>query len=191
MLTSNQRRQIGHRLQRRMGNRIAEAQGQQMLGIALDGIQMRFDLPGLLGQRVEAGDDGLLLAGDLLSGPPLVADLVAVSACDLGSGRVYPGEGLLGLRYALHAAGAREVISSLWPVVDQAGAQMMTRFHGELHAGSDTDRALQSAQRELIDDLAVRDRVVRGVGGLIAQGSASARVHPFYWAGFVLDGGLD
>lgn len=67
-----------------------------------------------------AEDDGLLHAADLLTGPPLVADLVAVSACDLGSGRVYPGEELLGLRYALHAAGAREVISSqLWPVVDR------------------------------------------------------------------------
>ena len=136
-------------------------------------------------------DDGLLLAGDLLTGPPLAADLVAVSACDLGSGRVYPGEGLLGLRYALHAAGAAEVVSSLWPVVDQAGAQLMTRFHRELHAGQNTDRALQIAQQDMIDDHGVRDRVVRGVGGLITQGRASARVHPFYWAGFVLDGGLD
>jgi len=136
-------------------------------------------------------DDGLLLAADLLAGPPLTADLVAVSACDLGSGRVYPGEGLLGLRYALHAAGAAEVVSSLWPVVDQAGAQLMTRFHRELHAGQGTDRALQIAQQDMIDDHGVRDRVVRGVGGLITQGRASARVHPFYWAGFVLDGGLD
>ena len=26
----------------------------------LDGIQMRFDLPGFLGQRIESGDEGLL-----------------------------------------------------------------------------------------------------------------------------------
>jgi hypothetical protein len=32
----------------------------QSLGVALNGRQMRFDLPGFLGQRVEAGDEGLL-----------------------------------------------------------------------------------------------------------------------------------
>ena len=56
----NQRRHLRHRPQRRIGNDVAEAQGQQVLGITLDSIQMRFDLPRLLGQRVEAGDDGLL-----------------------------------------------------------------------------------------------------------------------------------
>jgi CHAT domain-containing protein len=136
-------------------------------------------------------DDGLLLASDLLTGPPLAADLGAVSACDLGSGRVYPGEGLIGLRHALSAAGAREVVSSLWPVGDQAGASLMTRFHREAHAGSTSDRALQVAQVAMLSDRGVRDRVVRGVGGLIAQGRIPARVHPFYWAGFVLDGDLD
>ena len=136
-------------------------------------------------------DDGLLLASDLLTGPPLAADLVAVSACDLGAGRVYPGEGLIGLRHALSAAGAGEVVSSLWPVGDQAGASLMTRFHREVHAGVSSDRALQVAQVGMLSDRGVRDRVVRGVGGLIAQGRIPARVHPFYWAGFVLDGGLD
>lgn len=136
-------------------------------------------------------DDGLLLASDLLTGPPLAADLVAVSACDLGGGRVYPGEGLIGLRHALSAAGAREVVTSLWPVGDQAGASLMTRFHREVHGGVGSDRALQLAQASMLHDRAVRDRVVRGVGGLVAQGRVPGAVHPFYWAGFVLDGSLD
>jgi CHAT domain-containing protein len=141
--------------------------------------------------RGDAADDGLLLASDLLTGPPLAADLVAVSACDLGGGRVYPGEGLIGLRHALSAAGAREVVSSLWPVGDLAGASLMTRFHREAHAGSASDRALQIAQVAMLKDRNVRDRTVRGVGGLVAQGRIPGKVHPFYWAGFVLDGVLD
>jgi len=136
-------------------------------------------------------DDGLLLASDLLTGPPLAADLVAVSACDLGGGRVYPGEGLIGLRHALSAAGAREVVTSLWPVGDQAGASLMTRFHREVHAGVSSDRALQLAQTAMLHNRALRDRVVRGVGGLVVQGRVPRAVHPFYWAGFVLDGSLD
>ncbi len=60
LLPTYQRRHLGHRPQRRIGNGIAEAQCQQVFGVALDGIQMRFDLPGFLGQCVEAGDEGLL-----------------------------------------------------------------------------------------------------------------------------------
>ena len=33
-----------------------------MFGVALDGLQMRFNLPSFLGQRVEAGNDGLLFS---------------------------------------------------------------------------------------------------------------------------------
>jgi len=90
------------------------------------------------------------------------------------------------LRHALSAAGAREVVTSLWPVGDQAGASLMTRFHREVHAGVSSDRALQLAQTAML-----HNRVVRGVGGLVVQGRVPRAVHPFYWAGFVLDGSLD
>jgi len=48
------------------------------LGIALGGIQMRFELPGFLGQRVEAGDEGLLFGErrerNLLGKKPIFLD---------------------------------------------------------------------------------------------------------------------
>jgi len=135
-------------------------------------------------------DDGLLLARDLIVDLRLDAELVAVSACDLGGGRVYPGEGLIGLRHALHAAGAGEVISSLWPVADQAGARLMTQFYRDLQRGRRSDRALAQAQRSLIDSAPARTEARRGVGGLVVAAEAGTRTHPFYWAGFVLDGGL-
>jgi CHAT domain-containing protein len=74
---------------------------------------------------------GEIFAGDLL-GRPLDADMVVLSACDTALGAVAAGEGLLGLRYAAHASGARFVVASLWPVIDRVGAGLMN----ELYAGA-------------------------------------------------------
>jgi CHAT domain-containing protein len=67
---------------------------------------------------------GEVFAGDLLT-RRMSADLVVLSACDTALGQATAGEGLLGMRYAAHAAGARTVVASLWPVVDAAGARLM------------------------------------------------------------------
>jgi CHAT domain-containing protein len=67
---------------------------------------------------------GEVFAGDLLT-QRMNADLVVLSACDTALGQATAGEGLLGMRYAAHAAGARTVVASLWPVVDAAGARLM------------------------------------------------------------------
>jgi CHAT domain-containing protein len=74
---------------------------------------------------------GEVFAGDLLH-RPLNADLVVLSACDTSIGRETAGEGLLGLRYAAHASGARSVVASLWPVADVIGAQMMADFYSRV-----------------------------------------------------------
>jgi len=67
---------------------------------------------------------GEVFAGDLAD-QHLGAALVVLSGCETALGRAEAGEGLLGLRYAAHASGARSVIASLWPVMDAAGASLM------------------------------------------------------------------
>lgn len=130
---------------------------------------------------------GLWTALDILRGPAIAADLVSLSACRLGGGRALPGEGLLGVRHALRAAGAREVLSSLWDVSDSAGAELMVQFHRALRAGARSDQALRLAQQRLAGSHRSPDAEVRGVGG-VARSTASLAPHPYYWAGFVLDG---
>jgi CHAT domain-containing protein/predicted negative regulator of RcsB-dependent stress response len=78
--------------------------------------------------------DGRVLAADLMS-TRLTADAVVLSACDTSMGKNISGEGLVGLRYAILARGARSVVSSYWPVADQAAEQLMTKFYSSLLRG--------------------------------------------------------
>jgi CHAT domain-containing protein len=74
---------------------------------------------------------GEVFAGDLAD-RRLGASLVVFSGCETAMGRAEAGEGLLGLRYAAHASGARAVIASLWPVEDAAGAAIMDDLYADV-----------------------------------------------------------
>jgi CHAT domain-containing protein len=74
---------------------------------------------------------GEVFAGDLAD-QRLRAALVVLSGCETALGRAEAGEGLLGLRYAAHASGARTVIASLWPVMDAAGARLMDDLYADV-----------------------------------------------------------
>jgi CHAT domain-containing protein/tetratricopeptide (TPR) repeat protein len=75
--------------------------------------------------------DGRVMAADFMH-VHLSADAVILSGCDTALGKSVVGEGLIGLRYVVLARGARAVIGSLWPVPDQATAQLMVRFYSSL-----------------------------------------------------------
>jgi CHAT domain-containing protein len=113
-------------------------------------------------------EDGLLQTREVI-GLVLNAELVTLSACDAGSGRV---EGLAGLNSLVQAflmAGARSVVASTWPAEDSATAELMRLFYSHLRSGADKAEALTLAKRDLI-----------------ARYGSSAQ--PFLWAGFRLVG---
>ncbi|MGD8867847.1 MAG: CHAT domain-containing protein [Gemmatimonadales bacterium] len=119
--------------------------------------------------------DGRLEVHEIF-GLDLQADLVVLSACQTGLGRGYrrdvpPGDDWVGLVRAFLYAGAGAVVASLWSVEDRATAQLMARFYDGLRAGGPAVAALGDAQRAFVnkDELA----------------------HPFYWAGFILTGGVN
>ena len=97
--------------------------------------------------------DGRVMAADFMH-VHLNADAVILSGCDTALGKSVVGEGLIGLRYVVLARGARAVIGSLWPVPDQATAQLMIRFYSSLlrekasvpAASSEAMRAMISGQ---------------------------------------------
>ena len=143
--------------------------------------------PGLLSGLVCAGadpgadrgeqpgdDDGYLTAEEIgwldLSG----AELVVLSACETGLGRAESGEGLIGLRRTFRTAGAQTVISSLWSVRDQATAELMQAFYGNLlEKGMPRHKALREAQLEMLKS----NRIKNDNAGL-----------PSTWGAFVLSG---
>jgi len=116
----------------------------------------------------DADDNGLLQAWEIFEHVRVDADLVVLSACDTGLGRAFSGEGLLGLTRAFQFAGARVVAASLWTAPDEATAHLMDAFYAELRRGTAVDQALARAQRRLL--------------------GRPETAHPYFWAGFVLDG---
>jgi CHAT domain-containing protein len=72
-------------------------------------------------------NDGLLTAEEILD-MKLSADLVVLSACDTGRGRI-TGDGVIGLSRSFISAGVPSIIVSLWAVPDAPTAKLMTEFY--------------------------------------------------------------
>jgi CHAT domain-containing protein len=74
----------------------------------------------------------------------LNAELVVLSACDTGRGRI-TGDGVIGLSRSLISAGVPSVIVSLWSVPDAPTASLMTEFYRQLQQNPDKATALRQA----------------------------------------------
>jgi CHAT domain-containing protein/Tfp pilus assembly protein PilF len=117
-------------------------------------------------------DDGILTASEATGLNLQGTELVVLSACETGRGQVANGEGVFGLRRALHEAGARAVLMSLWSVPDRETQELMTLFYSKWLASGDKHQAFREAEMEL------RAKVKARYG----------EDRPFYWGGFVLVG---
>ena len=113
-------------------------------------------------------DDGLLQAREIRE-LRLNADLVTLSACDTGIGRLDGEEGIENIERAFLYAGAKSVLASLWAASDIYTTDLMDRFYRSLQAGQDEGEALRNAKLDLLKKF---------------KGQAV----PFYWAGFTLVG---
>ena len=123
--------------------------------------------------------DGLLTVAEVF-GLDLHADLVTLSACNTGLGRVN-GEGVVGLSRAFIYAGTASVLVSLWAVADTVATTVMDRFYrGLIRSGGDKAAALAAAQRETIA-LLHQDKLQSASGRTLAE-------DPLLWAPFVLVG---
>ena len=144
------------------------ANGFTMLHFATHG---RFDANAPLssGLYLAKGNeaDGVLTVSDLYS-LSWDVDLVTLSACETGLGKVANGDDVIGLTRGFLYAGARSIVASLWEVDDAATAQLMESFYRNLADHGKRD-ALRLAQIE------TRQRYPQ----------------PWYWAAFNLLGRAD
>ena len=101
------------------------------------------DLPGAIALAPGGNEDGLLTSAEILQ-MDLQADLVVLSACDTGQGRI-TGDGVVGLSRSLIAAGTPSVIVSLWAIPDVPTADLMTEFYLQRQQGQNKAQSLRQA----------------------------------------------
>lgn len=101
----------------------------------------------------------------------LPADLVCLSACETGAGRLVTGEGALSLARGFAYAGASRLVAGLWKVNDAATASLFQHFYQNLRQ-HEVAAALQQSKLDLLRDPETSD----------------AMKSPYYWAAFTLSG---
>lgn len=94
-------------------------------------------------------EDGMISALEVFSLNIRNTQLVVLSACETGLGRVHSGEGMLGLRSAFKMAGARTVINSLWKADDQTTRLLMEEFYRNILDGQTVSYSLRMAKLKI------------------------------------------
>jgi len=105
-----------------------------------------------------------------LFGLDLAAELVVLSACNTGTGRLQKGEGIMSLARGFIYSGVPSIVMTLWEAQDLATAGIMKQFYLNLKTGDRKDVALQKAK---MDFLANANRL---------------KSHPYYWSSFLVAG---
>ncbi|MGB3591022.1 MAG: CHAT domain-containing protein [Nonlabens sp.] len=118
----------------------------------------------------EGSGDNLLYLQELY-GMNLKADMAVLSACNTGVGKFKSDKGVVSLHSAFIQAGVPTTVSSLWSAPDKATEKIMLEFYKQLKAGKPKAKALQTAKKYYLE----------------TTGNKELQ-HPFYWAGFVING---
>jgi CHAT domain-containing protein len=132
-------------------------------GIALTGANVR--------NPTTMAVEGLLTAQEIVGLDLSRCELVTLSACETGRGEEVTGQGVMGLRASVLAAGARSMLMSLWDIGDVSTIKFMEHFYTNLWEKKMSKiEALKQAQEAVRNDPSGRFKV------------------PFFWAAWVLGG---
>ncbi|MGH7768028.1 MAG: CHAT domain-containing protein [Candidatus Binatia bacterium] len=112
----------------------------------------------------EGGGDGRLRVEEIFS-LNLNADMVVLSACETGLGKISNGDEIIGLTRAFIYAGTPSIVTTLWKVNDRSSYELMREFYSHLKSLKKSE-ALRQAQLKTMKDFP----------------------EPFYWAAYQLTG---
>ena len=119
--------------------------------------------------------DDLLLVNELYALQDCRPQLVVLSACETGIGKLQKGEGPMSIARAFQYAGAENILFSLWKINDYAAAQLMTNFYENY---AKTNSFFDSNYNSKIDYLADSE-------------ISNAKKTPYYWSAFGYYGAVD
>lgn len=102
-------------------------------------------------------------------------ELVVLSACETGIGKIQGSEGAMSLARGFQYAGAKNLLFSLWQVNDQSTAEMMTSFYSYFENHQSKSYALHQSKLDYLDHFEIRNH----------------KQSPYYWAGFVYYGEIE
>lgn len=98
--------------------------------------------------------------------------LVVLSACETANGQFVKGEGVISITRAFTHAGAKSVMTSIWPMEDQLTQDIMVDFHKALKRGANKGEALREAKLNYLSE------------------TPGFQSHPFFWGGIIAIGDM-
>ena len=116
-------------------------------------------------------EDGLLYVREIYN-VPIRANLVILSACETGDGRLLEGEGIASIARGFSYAGAESLLATRWPINDKTTSVIVRQLLHHLEMGMTKDQALRFSTLEYIDS------------------QSRNYAHPFYWSSFMLLGDM-
>ncbi len=123
----------------------------------------------VLSMNEASTEDGILQVNEILN-LKLNAEMVVLSACQTARGRLYRGEGIVGLTRSFLYAGAASITVCLWNINDRTTAAFMKDFYSGLVNGKGKKDALREAKLAMI------------------RSEIRAYRHPYYWAPYIVIG---
>lgn len=125
-----------------------------------------------LSEDEKGNEDGYLRMNEI-AGLDIQADFVNLSACDTGLGKIYGGEGVVGLTQSFLIAGANGLSVSLWRVEDESTMKFMLGMY------------TLAKEKDISYDMAITEMKRKFISGEIGNGNYKS---PFFWAPFVYYG---
>ena len=134
-------------------------------------------------------EDGMLRSSEIF-GLDINSDMVVLSACNTGLGKVVDGEGMLGMQRSFFYAGTSTVVVSLWNVYDRSTASFMNGFYKNLLHTESNEGWWKSTLRWIGWD----DSIPFGKKASAMRQAKLQMIkhplfnHPVYWAPFIVVG---
>ena len=123
-------------------------------------------------QETDSVQTNILYVRDLYD-ISLNADMVTLSACQTGIGKLQRGQGMLSLSKGFYYAGAKSLVNTLWKINDKSSVKLMEYFYEGLSKGKSKTWALRDAKLKYLET--TDDDLLK---------------HPYYWSAFVVSGNL-